>query len=219
MNDPTPPHDVPKTVTERIFAALQVWLGPRVVATAVGLFILLSASLDTLGKTTNAWSYIKQAFSEKTSVLNTAEIEVLDEWIVLIDSADSFQQADAYRQQLVAATSKFANQDAAQHFARNLRVVRDPNSIGTWLLTADINNGRSTKAEVSITITCLKKHVSSWESDDILSPWFTNAQAVDYSLAAFSETYGRPKNRPETHQEPIRPDSDFQSPKCPSPYA
>lgn len=218
MNDTVTP-DVPKTVAARLFQFLQAVLGRRVVAVAVGVFIVVSATLDALGKTTNAWAYIKQAFAEKTSVLNTAEIEVLDEWVVLIDAADSFLQADAYRHQLATASIKFSSREASKHLARNLRVVRDPKNAGYWLLTADITIGRSTREDVLATIDCLKRQVSSWESDDVLSPWFRNAQPIDFSLATFRETYGRPKNLPSDHKEPTRPDTAAPGKVCPPPYA
>ena len=195
------------------------WLGPRAVTGALVVFLVASATLDVLGKTTNFWSYLKLAFTEKTSLLNTAEMEVLDEWVVLIDSAETFIQAETYRQQLERATAKFSDKGAADHFARNLRVVRDTSTAGYWLLVADITAGRSSSAEAAANIDCVRRQVVSWEADDIVSPWFKNARPLDYSLSDFNRTYGRATNVPAPHNDPARKSEQPGIGVCPFPYA
>lgn len=215
----TTPHTIDsKGIGTRLISAAQRWLGARVVTTALVLFIVGSATLDVLGKTTTAWSYIRLALTEKTSLLNTAELEVLDEWVVLIDSAESFLQAEVYRQHLTDATKSFSDKEAAEHFSRNLRVVRDASSPGYWILVADITGGQGSLRELEVTIDCLRSQVASWEADDIVSPWFRNARPIRYSLTDFNRTYGRATNVPSGHSARVRVAEAAGVSKCAYPY-
>lgn len=214
MTDQAPP-SFEATVKAALVASAQTIFGKNVVFVLFTVFVAASATLDAVGVTTNVWSLIKSAFSEKTSVLNVSEIEVLDEWVILIDSAESFSQADAYREQLAShVLTHFSSGLAAEHFARNLRVVRHPTSLGHWLLTADVVSSRSSAVEVSATIECIKNQVNNWQKDDILSPWFRAAKPYDYSLESFMNTYGRATNVPENHCKK----SESSEKTCPSPY-
>jgi len=208
--------DVAKRVLERFLDRI---FGKRTVTIAFLAFIAFSAASDFFGRTLKGWSYLEDFFQEKTSLLNTAELEVRDEWVVLIDIAHSFHQAEAYRRNLSTWSEKIDDKKVASHFSRNLRVVRDPHNAAYWLLVADINSGRSTREEVGATIECIKEKIADWEEDDIIAPWLDNSRAYDYDLDEFAKTYGRISNLPAGYEATDRSVEQPGRKRCPYPYS
>nr|VFK68008.1 MAG: hypothetical protein BECKUNK1418G_GA0071005_11857 [Candidatus Kentron sp. UNK]VFK73302.1 MAG: hypothetical protein BECKUNK1418H_GA0071006_11852 [Candidatus Kentron sp. UNK] len=145
------------------------------------------------GHTLTAWHYFSTLFTERTSVLTGAELEIANEWVIYVDSGATFSQVDSHRDRLFYAVSKDTG-ETWRHFTRNLRIVRDPNTSGSWLLVGDLNLGLGSEALVTKTIDCVKNKVDNWAELDTFGSSIEHAYAFQYRISDFTETYGRPKN-------------------------
>ena len=145
---------------------------------------------------------MRDLYSEKTSYLSKHELEVLNEWVALIDYADSYEQAvdkankfsEAYRK------SKDGTWD------NNILFVRDPEQRGRWAVVVDIWPGASSCNEVRGEIETLWKFSQTTrEMEDTLGMWIYNSRPLEFRLDKFEKTYGRVTNPPDLSKHVCNP--------------
>jgi hypothetical protein len=136
---------------------------------------------------------ISEALAEQTSVLSKHELEVCNEWVVVVERGDTYEQARDR-----ASLFKEAYDDSGHGLWSNeILVVRDPENTNRWLVVVDFWPGRSTEQEVAGGIRHLNIHVDdSIGSDrralqDTLEMWLRDTNPYEYRMDRFAETYGR----------------------------
>jgi hypothetical protein len=144
---------------------------------------------------------VKDVVSEKASYLSKHETEILNEWVALIDYADTYEQAIDRSLQFKKAYSQLGS----GIWDNNILYVRDPMSKERWMIVVDIWPGSSSCDEISSELEHLNSTANSTRAlQDTLGMWLYNSRPIEFDLNAFEVTYGKVTNLPidmEKHQK------------------
>ncbi len=137
---------------------------------------------------------LKDGMSEKTTYLSKHELEVLNEWVALIDYSDTYAQAIDRSGQFKIAYKKLQQ----GVWDNNILYVRDPSNKDRWCIIVDIWPGSSSCSKIKQEIEKLQdKAEKSRELQDTLGMWLYNSRPLEFNLVEFQKTYGRVTNLPD----------------------
>ncbi|WOO39648.1 hypothetical protein [Rubellicoccus peritrichatus] len=144
---------------------------------------------------------LKELRTEKTSYLSKHELEVLDEWVALIDYADTYEQAIDRSNQFKKAYEGLGH----GLWGNNILYIRDPSYPDRWMIIVDMWSGKSSYSEVNEGINSLKKDISNApryqgrDLEDTLGMWLFNSHPVKFDVLRFQQNYGKITNLPESN--------------------
>lgn len=158
----------------------------------IALVVVFFASLID-GGSKLAYS-VRDAFSEKTSYLSKHELEILNEWVALIDYADTYEQAIDRSKQFKEA---YANLGSGV-WSNNILYVRDPTNKDRWMIVVDIWPSTSSCGHITREIARLQDDSDRTRIlQDTVGMWLFNSKAIEFNLQQFEKTYGSVTNLPQ----------------------
>jgi hypothetical protein len=141
------------------------------------------------------------------TVATKDELGVLNEWVAVIAGATEYTQASEMRKQFIAAYPSLGHVggDGKPIWINVIRVVRDPNHAGRWLVVIDTYSKASSRACVKFAIaemiTTLDGKRGTPEFRDVydqLGGFLNSAYPMCYDMGEFETTYGHVSNEPDT---------------------
>jgi hypothetical protein len=172
----------------------RVWLiitrGPLVYVTGtiVVTAVLLATVVAFIDNTSKLRFTIKRLLSEQTATLSKEELEACNEWIAVVETGDSYEQARSRADRFKQAY----DQSGHKVWSNNILVVRELTDSSRWLVVVDTWPGRSDQRNVASGIKEMQVYVKGQrDREDTLGMWLVDAHPIDYRLDLFAKTYGR----------------------------
>lgn len=134
------------------------------------------------------YSAINDFLSTKVSYPSKDEIDVLNEWIVLISVFDEKSEAQIEYEKF----KKVYTQSNHDVWGNDIFLVRNPTKQGEWFITIDVYPGQSTKDDVQGSIENMWKYCQlTRDLENTLGHWLNGARPIFYDSTKFVNTYGK----------------------------
>ena len=153
-----------------------------VIFVAVPALAIFVRSYVDLAKSLGDW------LSRPTSRPTKAEKDVLDEWVLVIESADSARDGRESLDRFAASYERSGQSE----WRDDILLVRDPVERGKWLVVVDLVGGKGSRAEVSREYDVMLKwlDVQGGTIFTDLGRWLHDCHPLLYDRELFQETYG-----------------------------
>jgi len=157
---------------------------------------------------------IKGLFSEKTSILSNSERDVMDEWVIILETTNSKSDAENQKDKFISdlkesqyeckkedcLIAKIPDCRKSDHgcWQDNIHIVRHPSHKSSWMVALDTTNGVGSNPQTTDELEQVRE---SWEDKsgktsltyerDLLEKWFKDKKPYLYKNEIFSKTYGQ----------------------------
>jgi len=184
-------------------AAIFEFLG-KISSSIISFGAIIVTIFTMMIKGSEGYSLITGFFKERTTYISKNEQEIVNEWVIRIDYADSkaegYEKASVFKKNLEDSGYEDEKCGSTEHgcWKDNIHVVRDIYKDGLWLVVVDRLNGvadeKSTEAEINNILTFVRK--SDMRVQDTLGMWIKGSKPYYYQIDMLPLVYGRILNPP-----------------------
>ncbi|UTW56110.1 hypothetical protein [Kordiimonas sp. SCSIO 12610] len=191
--------DLQETAQSLVERVLQLFVPRKFLVVIMSIFILTGFVSEFTSYTFKAWDIFTDFIGVKTTTMNSHENDVAREWVVFLDRAEEFEQINVMREIIVHAVEAHIgteNESPWSHFVRNLRMVRDIEFEGGWILVVDLLGGISCENHMSESLKSYQAYLDNPRLKDVVGSILSQARVIKYDLEKFEEFYGVASNVP-----------------------
>lgn len=167
--------------------------------------VILSFIVQVLNNTSKISFYLKELLSDKTSILTKQELEICNEWVIVLEHADNYTEIDSVWSRIKSEfmESKQFRKSRAKTWTNDIHIVRDLNELNRWMIVIDAFTGVSSKLLVEKEIRLINSSIiDNRVLENTLGVWMYSAKSINYDTRVFAETHGKILNEGDCANKP-----------------